>query len=165
VTQARGASSSDTLAAGIYDSLSHSSCGWRCGFMIEKPTKGSPIDAVLLAASIVFPLDFVLLTFIVNAPKVFGELSRLFTFDFADTLPSAVFVSWSGVVGSTLRLYSAFCHQKTRYAASGPAFALHVFVSARICDAVANFILGASGTNSLILGVLRPPGSCSIFDI
>jgi hypothetical protein len=133
--------------------------------MIEKPTKGSPIDAVLLAASIVFPLDFVLLTSIVNAPKVLGELSRLFTFDFADTLPSTVCVSWSGIVGSTMRLYPAFCHQKTRYAASGPAFALYVFVFARVCDAVANFILGASGTNSLILGVLRLPGSCSIFDI
>jgi hypothetical protein len=41
--------------------------------MIEKPTKGSPVDAILLASSIVFPLDFVLLTFIVHAPKVLGE--------------------------------------------------------------------------------------------
>ncbi len=38
--------------------------------MIEKPTKGSPVDAILLAASIFFPLDFVLLTFIVNVPEV-----------------------------------------------------------------------------------------------
>ena len=37
--------------------------------MIEKPTKGSPVDAILLAASIFFPLDFVLLTFIVKCPK------------------------------------------------------------------------------------------------
>jgi LMBR1 domain-containing protein 1 len=51
---------------GIYDSLSHSSCGLQCGFMIEKPTKGSPVDTILIAASMVFPLDFVMLTFIVN---------------------------------------------------------------------------------------------------
>ena len=115
----------------------------------------------------VFPLDFVMLTFIVNTRAVHALPIHAFalTSRFADTVPSPVLVSWSGVFGSTLHLYPAFCHQKTRYAASGPAFALHVFVSARICDAVANFILGASGTNLLILGVLRPPGSCSIFDI
>ena len=57
-----------TLAAGIYDALSLSSCGLRCGFMIDKPTRGSPVDAILIAASVVFPLDFVLLTLIVTPP-------------------------------------------------------------------------------------------------
>ena len=79
--------------------------------MIEKPTKGSPVDTILIAASMVFPLDFVMLTFIVNARAVHALPIHAFalTSRFADTVPSPMLVSWSGVFGSALHLHSALC--------------------------------------------------------
>jgi LMBR1 domain-containing protein 1 len=84
-----------TPEKGIYDSLSHSSCGLKCGFMIDKPTKGSPVDAILLAASIFFPLDFVLLTFIVTRQKCSSN-SGVFTNIFcrSSTLCCVLFMVW-----------------------------------------------------------------------
>jgi hypothetical protein len=53
--------------------------------------------------------------------------------------------SWSGVFGSALHLHSAVCCQETCNAAASHAFALHVSVLARFCNAVANSISGAAG--------------------
>jgi hypothetical protein len=116
--------------------------------MIEKPTKGSPVDTILIAASMVFPLDFVMLTLIVNNPPVPAFPIRAFalTSRFADTVPSLMLVSWFGVFGSALHLHSALCCQETRNAAASHAFALHVSIVARIRNAVANSIPGAAGT-------------------
>eukprot|EP00922_Rhytidocystis_sp_ex-Travisia-forbesii_P063131 GHVS01093966.1.p1 GENE.GHVS01093966.1~~GHVS01093966.1.p1 ORF type:complete len:542 (+),score=66.84 GHVS01093966.1:612-2237(+) len=52
------------------DRLLHSSCGWRCGFVIAQPAVRldrfwTPLDAALLSLSEYFPLDFVVFSTLV----------------------------------------------------------------------------------------------------
>jgi hypothetical protein len=114
--------------------------------MIEKPTRGSPVDSILIAASIIFPLDFVLLALIVNPPPPFAKNLSCHLHSISDFVFTFVLFSRFGILGCALRLYPAVCCQKARHPASGPAIALYVSVVARFCNAVANRIPCATGT-------------------
>jgi hypothetical protein len=70
--------------------------------MIEKPTKGSPVDAILIAASAVFPLDFVLLTLIVN-PKQHSQSVANIQFTLLSQILYLFLCSFHGLVSLGVR--------------------------------------------------------------
>ena len=43
------------------DKAQHSYCGFKCGFLIDKPYVSNPIDYLLTKSSKVFPLDYIIL--------------------------------------------------------------------------------------------------------
>jgi hypothetical protein len=116
--------------------------------MIEKPTRGSPVDTILIAASVIFPLDFVLLTFIVisqHRANGFILLDSQFAFVFTDTVSFALLVSRPGFVGSALYLCSDLRRQKTCHSAARHATSMHVSFIACFRYAMANCISSSSG--------------------
>jgi hypothetical protein len=117
--------------------------------MIEKPTRGSPVDAILIAASSLFPLDFFLLTFIVKPRKILFFLSSVSTHFFihTDTVSLALLVSRNCVLRSALHLHQALRHKKTSDTTARLAVVVHVSFVAGICNAVANCITCAAGTD------------------
>jgi len=64
-----------SLLITLIDRWLHSTCGWECGYSVKARGIFNPTDEVLLVSSRFFPLDFVLLAFIVLyafAASVYG---------------------------------------------------------------------------------------------
>mmetsp|Transcript_31229 Transcript_31229/g.57089 ORF Transcript_31229/g.57089 Transcript_31229/m.57089 type:complete len:542 (+) Transcript_31229:84-1709(+) len=64
-----------SLLITLVDRFLHSSCGWECGYSVKARSIFNPTDEVLLVSSRFFPLDFIILGFIVLyafAASVYG---------------------------------------------------------------------------------------------
>ena len=48
------------------DKFLHSKCGFNCGYIVEKKKVFNPIDSVLVTASHLFPLDYLLFYFLAS---------------------------------------------------------------------------------------------------